>query len=125
MIIRGCKRFGFTWLMISLLGFCRHAMVVYPPMTPDACITSITSRDCKKALELRNSSQNQAGETHRIVHDYYFFGIYPGARVLDTAKFCPRGPKLVHQYTSFWNGVWEQLSFTIYSPQTLEIECYP
>ncbi|WP_010570949.1 Bor/Iss family lipoprotein [Leptospira broomii] len=124
MRIQSHKIFGFIWLLILLLGSCRHAMVVYPPMTPEACRTSITSRECKKALELRNADQNQTSEKHRIVQDYYFFGIYPGARVLDTAKFCPKGPKLVHQYTSFWNGVWEQLSFTVYSPQTVEIECY-
>ncbi|PJZ71610.1 hypothetical protein CH373_03100 [Leptospira perolatii] len=106
-------------------GNCRHAWVRYAQAPPESCKIYPSSRECKKALELRNSITEQKGQVHKVQQTYYLMGFYPAARVLDTANYCPEGPKVVHQYTSFSDGLYEQLSLGIYSPQTLEVECYP
>lgn len=99
-------------------------MVRYPQAPPEACRIYPTSKECKRALDIRSAQAEQGGEVHKVQHTYYFFGLYPGNLVLDTSKYCADGPRSVHQYTSFWNGFWEQLTLAIYSPQTVEIECY-
>ncbi|TGK08049.1 hypothetical protein EHO59_05805 [Leptospira semungkisensis] len=116
--------FGLFFSIFVLGESCRHAMVRYPQAPPEACRIYPSSKECKKALELRAAHQEQGGEVYKVHQTYYFFGLYPGNLVLDTATYCPEGPKSVHQYTSFWNAFWEQLTLSIYSPQTVEIECY-
>ncbi|MEI1277942.1 hypothetical protein V6Z05_06425 [Leptospira venezuelensis] len=125
--MRADKVLHIFFILLLSLGFgesCRHAMVRYPQAPPEACRIYPTSKECKRALDIRSAQAEQGGEVHKVQHTYYFFGLYPGNLVLDTSKYCADGPRSVHQYTSFWNGFWEQLTLAIYSPQTVEIECY-
>ncbi|TGL49150.1 hypothetical protein EHQ61_11825 [Leptospira wolffii] len=115
---------GILLSVLLLQTSCRHAMVRYPQALPDACKAYPNSKECKRALDIQASNQGEKGETYKIPHTYYFFGLYPGNIVVDAGRYCPSGPKSVHQYTSFWDGLWEQLTLAIYSPQTVEIECY-
>ncbi|XDD52138.1 hypothetical protein AB3N59_19450 [Leptospira sp. WS92.C1] len=119
------KRFLFFFLLILVLGACRHAWVRFPQTPPLACQIYTQSSECKRAIEDRIGKQGQTGKIHNIHQKYYFFGLMPARYVVDISKYCPEGPKSAHQFTSFWDAVWEQLTFTIYSPQTLEVECYP
>ncbi|PJZ71609.1 hypothetical protein CH373_03085 [Leptospira perolatii] len=118
--------FGFLILVAILSEGCRHAWVRYPQLPPEACRIYPSSRECRRALDARDTNQqSSSGSVHKIKQDYYFFGLYPGIQVLDTSQYCPDGPKLVHQYTSTTNAIWEQVSLGVYSPQTVEVECYP
>ncbi|WP_167881226.1 Bor/Iss family lipoprotein [Leptospira gomenensis] len=104
---------------------CRHAWVRFPQNPPQACRIYQQSNECKRALEEQKSKQGELGKIHTIRQKYYFFGLYPKEQIVDASKFCPEGPKSAHQFTSFWDALWEQVTFTVYSPQTLELECYP
>lgn len=84
----------------------------------------INSKECKLAQEERASKKDQPGKVHLVSQTYYLFGLYPSEIVVNLRKYCPEGTKTVHQFKSFWDGVLEQLTLTIYSPNTLEIECY-
>lgn len=112
-------------LSVFLLEECRHAWVRFPPSQPAACQTYQNSPECRRAMEEKRAKKGEQGKIHTIHQKYYFFGLLPTERVVDVTKYCPEGPRSAHQFTSFWDALWEQLTFTIYSPQTLEVECYP
>lgn len=118
--------FSVLFLFAALpLGDCRHAWVRFPQNPPAACQVFQQSNECKRALEAQKVKQNEPGKIHVIPQKYFLFGLLPKEQIVDVSKYCPEGPRSAHQFTSFWDAVWEQLTLTIYSPQTLEVECYP
>lgn len=106
------------------LGSCRHATVRYPQPAPQVCEKTPDSKDCKRGLELQAEKAAVKGPVHTIKQNYYLFGLFPRNVVLDLSKYCSAGTKSVHQFYSVRDAVLEQLSLTIYSPQTIEVECY-
>nr|WP_246052722.1 Bor family protein [Leptospira semungkisensis] len=115
----------YLFACVCILSNCRHAWVNYPQRTPEPCRLYQDSKECRLAMEERNGKKSQQGEVHSISQKYYLFGLYPSDIIVNVAKYCPAGPKSAHQFQSFWDGFWEQVTLTIYSPRTLEIECYP
>ncbi|EQA61721.1 Bor/Iss family lipoprotein [Leptospira alexanderi] len=113
-------------LFVLFLGECRHAWVRFPQNLPRACQGYQNSSECKRMMEEKRIRKEEAGKIHTIHQRYYFFGLLPTEQIVDVTKYCPEGgPRSAHQFTSFWDALWEQLTLTIYSPQTLEVECYP
>ncbi len=104
---------------------CRHAYVRYGELPPAVCVNYPESMDCARARKRQTELQNTPGERHIIKQNYYLFGYYPRNVVLDVRQYCPGGPRSIHRYTGMMDGFLEQLTFTIYSPQTVEIECAP
>lgn len=116
-------------LAVACLGLClyscRHAIVRYPQPVPQVCEKSPDSKECKRSLEIQAEKASQKGPVHTIRQNYYVFGLFPRDMVLDTSKYCSAGTKSVHQFYTFSDALFEQLSLLIYSPQTVEVECYP
>ncbi|WP_165780225.1 Bor/Iss family lipoprotein [Leptospira saintgironsiae] len=104
---------------------CRHAWISYPQKVPEPCRLYQGSKECKLAMEERANHTSQNGPVHSINQTYYLFGLYPSEIVVNLEKYCPSGPKSAHQFQSFADAFWEQITLLIYSPRTLEIECYP
>ncbi|MCH1913685.1 Bor family protein [Leptospira noguchii] len=113
------------FLAVLFLTECRHAWVRFPQTTPEACQTNQYSNECKRVMEEKRTKREEPGKIYTIHQKYFFFGLLPTEQVVEITKYCPQGPRSAHQFTSFWDAVWEQLTLTIYSPQTLEVECYP
>ncbi|TGL63532.1 Bor/Iss family lipoprotein [Leptospira sarikeiensis] len=117
-----------TYLIFIVCFFtsCRHAWVNYPQRVPEPCRLYQGSKECKLALEERASKPSHGnGEIHTVPQTYYLFGLYPSEIVVNLEKYCPAGPKSAHQFQSFSDAFWEQITLLLYSPRTLEIECYP
>ncbi len=119
-----------TYLLISILFLpifgCRHAWVSYAPIPPEPCLAYAESSDCKNAWDYRKkNTKGKIGESFNMKDSYYLMGLFPSEKVLNLASLCPQGPKSVHQYMTFWDVFLEQSTLGIYSPQTLEVECYP
>ncbi|MCR1795418.1 Bor family protein [Leptospira sp. id769339] len=114
-------------LTMILFGFnCRHAWVTYPAIPPEPCLAYAESSECKTALDQRKkNTKGKVGETFSMKDHYYLMGLLPNEKVVNLASLCPQGPKSVHQFMTFWDVVLEQSTLGIYSPQTLEVECYP
>ncbi|TGK08162.1 hypothetical protein EHO58_06060 [Leptospira selangorensis] len=119
------KRYITILLILCFSVGCRHAWVNYPQKVPEPCRLYQGSKECKLALEERSNHTTQAGQTHSLNQTYYLFGLYPSEIVVNLEKYCPHGPKSAHQFQSFSDAFWEQITLLIYSPRTLEIECYP
>lgn len=112
-------------LLFACLGSCRHAHVRFSQPAPQICEKNPASKDCKQGLELQAAKAAVTGPVHTIKQNYYLFGLLPRNVVLDLSKYCSAGTKSVHQFYTVRDALLEQLSLTIYSPQTIEVECYP
>lgn len=112
-------------ISVIFLVECRHAWVRFPQTIPEVCQINQYSNECKRIMEEKRTKREMPGKIHTIRQNYYFFGLLPKEQIVEISKYCPEGPRSAHQFTSFWDAVWEQLTLTIYSPQTLEVECYP
>ncbi|MBM9575949.1 hypothetical protein JWG45_02175 [Leptospira sp. 201903070] len=87
--------------------FCQHARVELSPIVNQ-----------KKAAESKK-------ERILLKQNYYLMGLLPRKIEYEEANICPeRGIKEIHQYSSFMNIVFEQMTLGIYSPRSLEIFCY-
>lgn len=52
-------------------------------------------------------------------------GLLPRKIEYEESNICPeRGIKEIHQFSSFTNVLFEQMTLGIYSPRSLEIFCY-
>lgn len=112
--------------IVALASQCRHAHVRFDPPLPAVCSKSPTSPDCERAKKTQDSARQSStkGTMHVVHQDFLLFGLYPRRQIIDLSKYCPSGAKSLHQYVSLEDGLLEQLTLTIYSPRTLEIECY-
>lgn len=89
--------------MTTAVAACQHARAAAPP-----------------------SAAVDAADTPRVVqlhHAYYLFGLLPRNIELVAEDLCPAGIRGLDQYTSFTDGLFEQLTLGIYSPRTVEVTC--
>lgn len=95
-------------IFISLsITFCQHARVEVSQIA-----------DPKKKTESKR-------ERILLKQNYYLMGLLPRQIEYEESKVCPeKGIKEVHQYSSFTNVLFEQMTLGIYSPRSLEIFCY-
>jgi hypothetical protein len=110
------------WLASVLLGLatthCQHARVVLP----DRRAPVLAAAQAATA----GSAPGRASSESRVLigHSYYLFGLFPRSVALEEREVCP-GARIgsIHQYSSWSDGLLEQLSLGIYSPRTVEIVC--
>ncbi|TGK32702.1 hypothetical protein EHQ12_12225 [Leptospira gomenensis] len=96
--------------IIANLWNCQHARVELAPTV--------------KTKKTKEGSETQ-GKTITFKQDYYLMGLFPRKIQYDESSLCPsRGIKEIHQYSTLWNGVCEQLTLGIYSPRSIEISCH-
>ncbi|RHX91827.1 hypothetical protein DLM75_00845 [Leptospira stimsonii] len=89
------------------ITFCQHARVEVSPIA--------------------NQKKKTESKRERILlkQNYYLMGLLPRKIEYEEASVCPeRGIKEIHQYSSFSNIIYEQLTLGIYSPRSLEIFCH-
>ncbi|TGK15410.1 Bor/Iss family lipoprotein [Leptospira stimsonii] len=89
------------------ITFCQHARVEVSPIAEQ-----------KKKTESKK-------ERILLKQNYYLMGLFPRKIEYEESSLCPeRGIKEIHQYSSFMNVLFEQMTLGIYSPRSLEIYCY-
>lgn len=81
-------------------------------------------KKCKQALEERERLSAEPSQMHVIPQAYYYWGLSPKNYPIDTTAYCPNGIKEAHQYSTFFDSLYEQLTVGIYSPRTLILICY-
>lgn len=96
--------------MIINLWNCQHARVELAP--------TVKAKKTKEVGETK-------GRTVTFKQNYFLMGLLPRKIEYDESSLCPaRGIKEIHQYSTLWNGVCEQLTLGIYSPRSIEISCH-
>ncbi|RHX82031.1 hypothetical protein DLM76_07610 [Leptospira yasudae] len=99
---------GIIILLCLQTSFCQHARVEVAPIAAKQAKTKEINR-----------------ETILLKQNYYLMGLLPRKLEYSEAQYCPeRGIKEVHQYSSFTNILFEQITIGIYSPRSLEIVCH-
>ncbi|PJZ69117.1 hypothetical protein CH373_11635 [Leptospira perolatii] len=103
-------RFGSMLIFFSLFfASCQHARLKLAPVQEKTKVA-----DAKENPPEINIKQR-----------YYLFGLYPRNMEYSEKELCPaRGIKEIHQYSTFWDLTFEQLTIGIYSPRSLSIQCY-
>ncbi|TGL78146.1 Bor/Iss family lipoprotein [Leptospira yasudae] len=100
--------YGIIILLLTQIVWCQHARVEVAPIAAKQAKTKETNR-----------------ETILLKQNYYLMGLLPRKLEYSEAQYCPeRGIKEVHQYSSFANILFEQITIGIYSPRSLEIVCH-
>ncbi|WP_046691468.1 Bor/Iss family lipoprotein [Leptospira santarosai] len=112
--------------MFLLTAFwnCQHVRVRFSQETPESCKTSNQKKECKIALETRAKKESAPKQTFTISQNFYFWGLKPANYAIDGITYCPHGVYEAYQYTSFRNGLYEQLTLGIFSPRTLILTCH-
>lgn len=108
---------------------CQHARIVIPA-TNDQPGNNKNGKNVRSGgviLAKAPAAGTRLEESHVTVelsHTYFLMGLLPRNVVIEEGVVCP-GARVhsMHQYTSFRDGVLEQLSLGIYSPRTVEIVC--
>lgn len=96
-------------LVLEFLANCQHSRY-----RADGCITC---RDSPKALVPDKSI--------KMPLEVFFWGLYPSRLEYNSTDFCKKSEvKEIHEYTSLMNGLYENLTFGIYTPRTLTVSCY-
>ena len=123
-------------LFVSSLGLvggfttsCQHARVRLGSPEPRECrLGLLPRRKCDEIMNARKEKVAKSPETlekHVIEQEYYLMGLYPDEKVYKAEDFCPgKAIYEVYQYSTFMDGLYEQLTLGIYSPRTLEVTCY-
>ncbi|WP_425460674.1 Bor/Iss family lipoprotein [Leptospira gomenensis] len=103
---------------------CQHARVRFPQDPPKSCLIAANQKQCKAAMEERERLNAQPSPVHTIPQAFYFWGMSPKNYPVETSSYCANGVREVHQYSTFFDSLYEQLTLGIYSPRTLELVCY-
>jgi hypothetical protein len=106
---------------LASVTLCQHARVAIPVPSGAHEGTGTPAAKRLPAAE-RETSPAQSG-TIRLSHGYFLFGLYPRNVELSETELCPGGIAAVDQYTSFRDGLFEQLTLGVYSPRTVEVRC--
>ncbi|PJZ59344.1 hypothetical protein CH367_01755 [Leptospira barantonii] len=83
-----------------------------------------TQKQCKNALDDRERLNAEPSQMHVIPQSFYFWGMSPKNYAINGSTYCPNGIKEAHQYSTFFDSLYEQLTLGIYSPRTLNLICY-
>ena len=129
------KRQSFSKFLIVVaavfLGFnCRHARVTLPPPLPSVCIGATTSSqiiscESAKARQKTTLEQNSSKrETKVFTHKYMFWGLKPKNITYNGADICQQGIYKIHEYSTWKDGLFAEITLGILMPRTLEIICY-
>ncbi|WCL49407.1 Bor/Iss family lipoprotein [Leptospira sp. GIMC2001] len=133
--IRLISKMRFLFLRIIIFTFsilflfhCQHARVRILPNLPESCIPfeqKEKDTKCINSLAKLEEEQKKA-ETQEILipQKYYFWGLRPENYEINAEEQCPKGIIEVHQFSSFMDGFYEQITIGIYSPRTLQLLCY-
>ncbi|WP_254055542.1 Bor family protein [Leptospira mayottensis] len=110
--------------LLTVFWNCQHARVRFPQETPEPCKLSNQKKECKIALEARIKMESTPKQTFTISQNFYFWGLKPSNYAIDGTAYCPHGVYEAYQFTSFWNGLYEQLTLGFFSPRTLVLTCH-
>lgn len=101
------------------MGFgCQHARVQLAPQQT-GCPDSVPADVSGCVLEAVTSK----GSEKQLVQVFYLWGLYPRQIEYDGKELCPTGITEVHQFATFTDGLWTNLSLGIYTPRTLRVIC--
>ncbi|MDI7207844.1 hypothetical protein QMN03_13240 [Leptospira santarosai] len=118
------RKFLFVVFLFTALWNCQHVRVRFSQEIPEPCKTSNQKKECKIALETRAKKESAPKQTFTISQNFYFWGLKPANYAIDGITYCPHGVYEAYQYTSFRNGLYEQLTLGIFSPRTLILTCH-
>lgn len=109
------------WSLVAFLfvGACQHARVELAP----ALVSPGQRRPAPSTAETGRAVREQ----NRLVlkQRYFAWGLLPRERTYSEEELCPsRGIKVIHQFHTAGDILAEQLTLGVYSPRTLEIQCY-
>lgn len=105
-MVRNFRASAVIALLIALLfgSGCQHARVRF-----DAC-----NGECAPV-----TSSPQA-----TFHAHFFAGgLFPGERTINVGSVCAEGVLEIHEYTSWLNGLVDNITHGIYAPKALAVYC--
>nr|WP_244939972.1 Bor family protein [Leptospira adleri] len=111
-------------LISSGASFCQHVRVRFNQDPPKDCMSLKADKKCRQALEERERLNAEPSQMYVIPQAYYYWGLSPKNYPIDTTAYCSNGVKEAHQYSTFFDSLYEQLTIGIYSPRTLVLICY-
>ncbi|WP_165783443.1 Bor/Iss family lipoprotein [Leptospira ellisii] len=111
-------------MIFGTFSACQHARVRFPQNPPKSCLNPANQKQCKTAMEERERLNSQPSPVHTIPQPFYFWGMNPKNYPVEAASYCPNGVREAHQYSTFFDSLYEQLTLGIYSPRTLDLVCY-
>ncbi|RHX95943.1 hypothetical protein DLM76_02980 [Leptospira yasudae] len=111
-------------LFMGIFVACQHTRVRFPQDPPKSCLNPSAQRQCRAALEDRERLNAEPSQMHVIPQSFYFWGMSPKNYPVNAVSYCPNGVKEAHQYSTFFDALYEQLTLGIYSPRTLDLICY-
>ncbi|EMJ93134.1 Bor/Iss family lipoprotein [Leptospira alstonii] len=115
----------FLTVFLSIVFWnCQHVRVRFAQEKPEPCKISEQKKECKTALEQRTKNQSLPKQQFTIAQNFYFWGLKPANYTIDGLTYCPAGVYEAYQYSTFLNGLYEQLTLGIYTPRTLILTCY-
>jgi hypothetical protein len=113
-------------LTIMISSSCRHARITLDPPLPKECLVDrvsqkICEEEKRQAQSRRTASQ---GSKHEISHAFYWWGFTPKKIEVDTTNMCPLGVKEIHEYATWKDGLFSEVTLGIYMPRTTVVTCY-
>ncbi|MGJ4752537.1 Bor/Iss family lipoprotein [Leptospira kmetyi] len=114
----------FLFSILNAFAACQNVRVRFPQEPPKSCSNPATQRQCKNALEDRERLNAEPSQMHVIPQSFYFWGMRPKNYPINASAYCPNGVKKAHQYSTFFDSLYEQLTLGVYSPRTLNLICY-
>lgn len=118
----------FLSLLVAIISFqCQHARIRVAPPVPEECKPWEDKKEeevCKnKWDELIQKRDSIPVVEKEFEHEYYYWGLKPGDIGVRLDKECPKGVAEIHQYSTFKQGLYEQVTVGFYSPRTLRLVC--
>lgn len=119
-------------ILFSVVSFtgCRHARIILPPPTPDSCLDANSPRaimrcESDKARQNTQIESNKANRKSQIFeHKFMYWGLKPKRIEYNAANVCPDGVYEVHEYSTWKDGLFAEITFGIYMPRHIKITCY-
>ncbi len=117
-------------LFLTTIGLssCQHVRVQTAWEIPASCTmaNALAGEKCKQDLEeqKRTILASNRITTHVIQQSFYLMGLYPLEQRIQLHDYCPGETLLeAYQYSTWKQGLFEQLTLGIWSPRTLIIKC--
>ncbi len=131
-LYKSAKRVLLVSILATLSGFlsqsCQHARIRISPPIPAECkpwAEMQSSPECQAKREVQWKSLEEIPTTVKEYDQiYYYWGLKPNEISLRLDEECPQGVYEIHQFSTFQNALYEQLTLGFYSPRTLRLTCF-
>lgn len=114
-------------LAVLSMTQCQHARIRVSPPLPSECKPweekQMEESCIAKRQELKAKLESIPTSVKEYEHEYYYWGFKPADYSIQLEKECPNGVFEIHQYSTFKQGFYEQVTLGFYTPRTLQLTC--